>query len=186
MAIARPHLTLEEFLRRPEEKPALEFDEGVVTQKVSPKTKHSRMQFTAAQKLDAAGVPNRVAMAFPELRVTFAGRSVVPDVSVFRWTRIPRTADGGFQNDVVTPPDIAVEIASPEQSANALVRRCLWYVANGVPIAVLIDPEDETVLVFRPNAVPLPVEGDETIDLREVLPDFHLPARELFAALRPD
>jgi hypothetical protein len=69
-----------------------------------------------------------------------------------------------------------VEIVSPEQSANALVRRCLWYVANGVGIAVLVDPEDETVLLFRPDAVPLPVAGDEAIDLRPVLPDFRLSA----------
>jgi Uma2 family endonuclease len=185
MAIARPRVTLEEFLRLPEDKPALEFAEGVVTQKVSPKTRHSRIQLTLAQTLDAAGVPSRLAMAFTELRATFAGRSVVPDVSVFRWTRVPRTAEGTFQDDVLTPPDVAVEIASPEQSANALVRRCLWYVSNGVEIAVLIDPEDETVLVFRRDAVPLPVAGDEAIDLSEVLPDLHLTAQGLFAALRP-
>jgi len=186
MAIARPHLTLEAFLRLPEEKPALEFEEGVVTQKVSPKTKHSRLQLVVAQKLDAAGAANKVAMAFTELRATFAGRSVVPDVSVFRWARIPRAPDGGLENDVVTPPDVVVEITSLEQSATALVRRCLWYVANGVEIAVLVDPEDETVLIFRPNAVPLPVAGEDAIDLRPVLPAFRLSARELFAALLPD
>ena len=186
MAIARPRLTLEEFLRLPEEKPALEFAEGVVTQKVSPKTKHSRLQLVMAQRLDAAGVPTRLAMAFTVLRATFAGRSVVPDVSVFRWSRIPRAPDGTFEDDVLTPPDVAVEIVSPEQSANALVRRCLWYVANGVLVAVLIDPADETVLLFRRDAVPLPVAGDDLIDLREVLPDLRLTARDLFAVLRPD
>ena len=60
MAIARPRLRLEGFLRLPEEKPALEFGEGVVTQKASPKTKHSRLQLVAAQKLDAAGAPNKI------------------------------------------------------------------------------------------------------------------------------
>jgi len=186
MAIARPRLTLEQFLRLPEEKPALEFEEGLVTQKVSPRTRHSRIQLTLARALDAAGVPDKAAMAFTELRATFAGRSVVPDVSVFRWSRLPRTPEGGFQDDVVTPPDVAVEIASPEQSANALVRRCLWYVSNGVEIAILIDPEDQTVLLFRRDAVPRPIAGDEAIDLREVLPDLSLTAQELFAALRPD
>jgi len=108
MAIARPRLTLEEFLRLPEEKPALEFAEGVVTHKVSPTTKRSRLQLVIAQKLDAAGAANRAEMAFTELRVTFAGRSVVPDVSVFRWNRLPRAPDGGFENDVVAPPDVVV------------------------------------------------------------------------------
>ena len=58
--------------------------------------------------------------------------------------------------------------------------------ANGVLVAVLIDPADETVLLFRRDAVPLPVEGDDLVNLREVLPDLRLTARDLFAALRPD
>ena len=186
MAIARPHLTLEAFLRLPEEKPALEFEEGVVTQKVSPKTKHSRIQLTVAQTLDAAGAPDKLAMAFTELRATFAGRSVVPDVSVFRWSRIPRTPEGTFQDDVLTPPDVAVEITSPEQSANALVRRCLWYVANGVRAALLVDPDDHSVLLFRPSALPVAARGEEAIELGDVLPGLVFTADQLFAALRAD
>ena len=106
-----------------------------------------------------------------------------PRLTLEEFLRLP---EGVFQDDVLTPPDVAVEIASPEQSANALVRRCLWYVSNGVAIAVLIDPADEAVLVFRRDAVPQPVAGDEAIDLHEVLPELRLTARDLFAALRPD
>ena len=44
MAIARQGLTLEEFLALPEEKPALEYHDGTVTQKVTPKPEHSGLQ----------------------------------------------------------------------------------------------------------------------------------------------
>ncbi len=39
-------LTLERFLRLPEAKPALEFIDGKVVQKVSPKRTHSTIQLT--------------------------------------------------------------------------------------------------------------------------------------------
>ena len=62
--------------------------------------------------------------AFTELRATFGGHSYVPDVSVYLWERVPLDARGRVANDFVEPPD--VEIVSPEQSVNALVRRCVW------------------------------------------------------------
>jgi Uma2 family endonuclease len=81
------------------------------------------------------------------------------------------------------PPDIAVEIVSPEQRVNTLVRRCLWYVANGVRIALLIDPDDESVIVFRPDVSPLALGGSDRIDLDEVLPGFELTVQQFFDSL---
>lgn len=42
-------------------------------------------------------------------------------------------------DDFREPPDIAIEIVSPEHRVTALVRRCLWYVAQSVRLALLID-----------------------------------------------
>jgi Uma2 family endonuclease len=44
MAVASSRLTLDEFLKLPEEEPALEYVNGVVSQKVSPKGRHSSLQ----------------------------------------------------------------------------------------------------------------------------------------------
>ena len=118
------------------------------------------------------------------MRTTFAGASRVPDVAVYRWQRIPRDASGRIANDFREPPDIAVEIVSPEQSVNALVRRCLWYVANGVEVALLVDPVDESVLAFRLNHEAVAWRGGDRIDVSEVLPDFELTVEQLFASLR--
>src|SRR5207248_1678259 len=146
MAVTATPRTLEEFLQLVEEEPALEFADGAVSQKVSPKGKHSALQLELARRLDEAGRPNRVAHAFTELRTTFAGASRVTDVAVYRWDRIPVDASGQVADEFTEPPDIAIEIVSPEQSVNALVRRCLWYAANGDQVALLIDPTDESVL----------------------------------------
>lgn len=184
MAVSQKHLTLEEFLKLPEEEPALEFEDGRVIQKASPKGRHSRLQARLSDLINRFGEPGKIAAAFPELRTTFAGRSYVPDVAVYRWDRIPVDEAGQVANDFFAPPDIAVEIVSPEQSVNALVRRCLWYVANGVQVALLVDPADQSVLAFRPDQVPRAVRGTDRLDLSDVLPGFQLVGQDLFAALK--
>jgi Uma2 family endonuclease len=127
-----------------------------------------------------------VARAFTELRTTFAGASRVPDVAVYRWERIPVDASGQVANEFTEPPDIAIEIVSPEQSVNALVRRCSWYVANGVRVALLVDPADESVLAFRPGRPPRAWGGSDRIDVSEVIPDFVLSVDQLVASLRQE
>ena len=185
MAITQRRLTLDQFLALSEQEPALELGaDGAVTQKVSPKGQHSRLQFILCQRVNDFAEDRRLALAFPELRTVFGGAAYVPDVAVYRWVRIPRTAESKIAHDFRLPPDIAVEIVSPAQSANALVRRCAWYVANGVEIALLVDPADESVLIFQSLATPRVIRGTDQIDLDRVLPGFELTAVELFDALR--
>lgn len=183
VTVAKP-LTLEQFLALPEEEPALEFADGVVTQKVSPKGYHSALQAELVERFNQSARPNKTARAFPELRASFGGVSCVPDIAVYRWERIPREAGGRIAQDFVDPPDITVEIVSPEQSVSGLVRRCLWLVAHGVQVGILVDPVDESVLAFRPEGQVSAWHGGDRIDLSEVLPDFKLTVEQLFEALQ--
>jgi Uma2 family endonuclease len=184
MAAPHQHITLDEFLRIPEQEPALEYEDRTVTQKVSPKGKHSALQYALAEHLNRFASTRKLARAFPELRTTYAGRSYVPDLAVYRWERIPIDDAGQVANDFWEPPDIAVEIVSPEQRTTALVQRCLWYVAHGVRVALMVDPADESVLVFQPDRTPEALQGQDRIVLGDLLPGFALTAQELFDSLR--
>ena len=183
MAVAQKHMSLEEFLELPEEKPALEFEDGMVSQKVSPKPNHSRIQSVFDRRFFQTAETRKLAMAFPELRTTFGGRSYVPDVAVFLWDRLPIKTDRSFISDVHEPPDIVIEIVSPKQSVTALLGKCVWYTENGVKIAVLVDPEELSVFLFRPDQAPVRLDSDERIALDDVLPEFDLTVRELFDSL---
>ena len=183
MAILQQGLTLEEFLMLPEEKPALEFWEGLVTQKVSPKTHHSRLQGKLVELINQFAEPRKLALAFPEIRATYDGSSLVPDVAVYRWERIPREPNGRPVNDLFLPPDIAIEIASPKQTLEDLANKCRWYVQHGVAIAIMVDPQDDNVIRYAPNVDQRVLGGDERIDLDAVLPGFQLTVKELFDTL---
>lgn len=177
-------MTLEEFLALPERKPALEFEDGMVTQKVSPKGRHGVLQSFLATWLNNRIAPQRLGLTITELRVSFAGMSRVPDVAVYRWERIPRDASGRVVDDFFEPPDIAIEIVSPKQSINRLFRRCLSYVHAGVQAAVLIDPSDESVLVVRPGRETVALRAGETLDSSDIIPDLRLEVAALFEALK--
>ena len=55
MVTVKPGLSLAEFLKLSEEKPALEYEEGLVSQKVPPKGHHSTLQLTLASVINAWG-----------------------------------------------------------------------------------------------------------------------------------
>ncbi len=82
-------LTLAEFLQQPETKPAKEYRDGQVIQKPMPKAAHSGIQTDLAAAINAVMRPPQQGRAFCELRCTFDGRSIAPDVTVLPWAKIP-------------------------------------------------------------------------------------------------
>ena len=88
-------------------------------------------------------------------------------------------------NDFYEPPDIAIEIVSPDQSRPDQIAKCEWYVAHGVPLALVVDPDDGSVRVFRPGESPTVLRGTDAIDFAPVLPALRLGVRRLFGWLRP-
>jgi Uma2 family endonuclease len=185
MATTYQGLSLDDFLRLPEEKPALEYIDRVVTQKVAPQGQHSWLQGGLMNYVNAFAKPVQLALAFIELRATFAGASPVPDVAVFRWERIPWLPDGRVPNVFRAAPDIAVEIVSPDQSRRLQHDKCAWYVAHGVPLALLVDPDDLSVTLFHSGEEPRVLRDADVIDFAPVLPGLQLVVQDLFGWLWP-
>jgi Uma2 family endonuclease len=142
-------LTLETFLALPETEPASEYVDGQITQKPMPKGKHSSIQTELATAINLQLKSQGIARAFSELRCSFGDRSIVPDVSVFRWARIVRDANGEIANVFQVAPDWTIEILSPDQSqATKNILHCL---EHQTVMGWLIDPEEKTIFVYHPN-----------------------------------
>jgi Uma2 family endonuclease len=176
-------LTLEEFLRLPEQEPPLEYWRGRVTQKVSPQGQHAVLQLSFGSSLRDWVVPRKLGVVFTELRSTHSHASLVPDIAFYRRERVPRFPNGRVANVFTTPPDVAIEIRSPGQSKRKLVEKYQWFVDNGSEISLLVDPDDETVMRFRRGEAPVTLRGDDLIDLAPVLAGFELTVAALFATL---
>ena len=164
-------LTLAEFLELPETKPASEYINGKIIQKPMPKGKHSRLQLILCNTINEQAESQKIASAFPELRCSFGTRSVVPDVAVFRWDRIPFDTDGEVPDDFLLSPDWTIEILSPDKSSNRVIGNILYCIEHGCQIGWLIDPSDRSILVFRPNQPPQLLKDNETLP---VLPEILL------------
>ena len=183
MTVAQQTLTLEQFLKLPETKPASEYQDGKITLKPMPKGKHSVLQSEWTANIDRHAKNRRLGRAFPELRCTFAGRSIVPDVAYVAWDRIPRESSGVVADEFFLAPDIEIEIISPNQSARTLTEKLTFCVQNGCGLGLLVDPYAETITVFRPDR-PAETLTQGPLSLAPVLEGLHLTVEEVFGWLK--
>lgn len=173
-------ISLEEFLKLPETKPASEYIDGEIEQKPMSQGEHSTLQIRLGATINEITLPQKLAYAFTELRCVFGGRAIVPDITVFLWDRIPRTAKGRVANKFEIYPDWIIEILSPEQSANKVIKKILFCLEHGTQLGWLIDPEDESVTVFYADKPPEIKEGEEILPVLNILSDWQISAQELF------
>jgi Uma2 family endonuclease len=176
-------LTLKEFLKLPETQPASEYINGEIIQKPMPKGKHSRLQLKLCNSINEVAESQTIAYAFPELRCSFGIRSIVPDIAVFKWTRIPFDADGEAPNDFLLCPDWTIEILSPEQSSNRVIGNILYCLQHDCSLGWLIDPEDRSIVVFRPDKQPELLQGNDCLSVLEEI-DLGLTVERVFAWLK--
>ena len=177
-------LTLEEFLQLPETKPASEYINGQIIQKPMPKGKHSLLQTRLSTVLNAALQPDRIAWAFSELRCTFGGQSTIPDVCILTWSRIPCDDNGEISNNIETHPDWSIEILSPEQSQTRVTKNILHCLQYGSQMGWLIDPDEQTVLVYLPPAqVKIFDQPTDRLPVPAFAANVHLTVGELFSWL---
>jgi Uma2 family endonuclease len=178
-------ISLEEFLKLPETKPASEYINGQIIQKPMPQGQHSRIQQKLINSINAAAEDARIALALPELRCTFGGRSTVPDVAVFQWNRLPVNEDGTIANVFNAHPDWTIEILSPEQSSTRVASNILHCIDHGCQLGWLIDPDEQLVQIYSTEKHLSSLENPE--DLLPI-PDFveglKLSVGQLFGWLR--
>ncbi len=175
-------LTLEEFLKQTyiEDSPAWEYIDGNVIQKPIPKIRHSILQKRLLAQIDDL---SKDYTALPELRCTFADRSIVQDIAVVAWNRLPINQLGEPEDNFMEAPDWAIEILSPTQQATRVIDNLLHCLRYGTKLGWLIDPDDYSVLIFAPQQEPVICRANSQLPVIEGV-NLTLTASEVFAWLK--
>jgi Uma2 family endonuclease len=185
VSIQTKPLTLEQFLTLPETKPTCEYIAGNIIQKPMPQGKHSLLQLELISFINSILRKASIAIAFPELRCTFGGRSIVPDVVVLKNENIPKDEDGEVSNVVITAPDWTIEILSPDQSTTKVIKNILHCLDNGTEVGWLIDPAEKMILIYQPDRQ---VQVVDILEDELIVPEFarsiKLTAGDIFGWLK--
>ncbi|MCL1491905.1 MAG: Uma2 family endonuclease [Pseudanabaena sp. Salubria-1] len=176
-------LTLDAFLQLPETEPASEYINNRITQKIMPKGKHSFLQYEICNVVNQLTKAKKIAYAFPELRCTFDGRSIVPDIAVFEWQNIPFLADGEIPDNFNIAPDWIIEVLSPDQNASQVIGKILHSLQNGSKLGWFIDPGDRSILTFQPNQQPVLMTNSDRLPSLEII-SLELTVEALFSWLK--
>ena len=167
----------------PEAKPAFEFIDERLVQKVSPRYSHARLQYNLAYLIGVwardrgrVGTEWRFHLDLPE-----PGRnSLVPDVAYLSYERLPREARAAAEEPHVAP-DLAVEILSPSDWRSQVERKTELYIAAGTDVVMEVDPRHRTIAIHDRSGDRSFGEGD--VLEHAALPGFRLAVAELFATL---
>ena len=184
-----PITTLDRFLQQPETKPANEFIDGYIYQKPMPQGQHSRLQLRLCNAVNIVAEEAQIALAFPELRCTFGSRSIVPDLAVFRWERLPINVEGEIENVFLICPDWVIEILSPDQAPMRVISNILHCLKQGTEIGWLLFPKERSLLLFQRDRQPIEItinsSGDEILLVPKFLESqLKLTANQIFNWLR--
>ena len=102
-----------------------------------------------------------------------------PDVAFVRSERADAVGltDGYWPG----PPDLAIEVTSPNDRASAVEAKALDWLTAGTRAIVVIDPRLRTAMVYRSRRDIRILTVDERLDLADVVPGWSPLVGEIFA-----
>lgn len=102
-----------------------------------------------------------------------------PDVSFISKGRLPKSVrlpKGFFKGS----PDLAVEVLSPSDTIEGVHGKIVEYFGNDTKLAWIVNPEEQTVTVYRSPCPHKLLTNKDTLDGEDILDGFSVPVAALF------
>ena len=108
------------------------------------------------------------------------GANRSPDASWVSKTRLAQLTLEQKKRFIPLCPDFAIELRSPSDDLDTIKAKMDEYIANGLRLGWLIDPEEKAVYVYRPNLAVQKLENISEVSADPELPGFVLDLREVW------
>ena len=103
-----------------------------------------------------------------------------PDVAFISKERLQKA--GGIPEKFADfPPDLAVEVLSPEDTVSEIQKKVEEYLAAGVPLVWIVDPANQKVTVYHSLQDIKILSAGQELDGGEVIPGFRCKIAEIFS-----
>ncbi|MGB7893033.1 MAG: Uma2 family endonuclease [Microcoleus sp.] len=99
-----------------------------------------------------------------------------PDVSFVRAARLRQSPR--YFGELV--PDLVVEIKSLSDRIKLIETKVLKFIELGAIVGILIDPDEETVTIYRSTGEPTVLGNGDILTVAELFPGWELPVSELW------
>jgi len=183
MTTAASQMTLEEFARHAAEHGRCEIVREELRDVSPTGARHgdvtARLHYFLCQHVYEQNL-GRIFAAETGFRLDDDGKLTVraPDISFVDKSREAATETKHF---VPIAPDLAVETLSPDDHATEVAEKVVWWLRHGAQLVRVVDPENRTVTVHRPDRSAHVLRTSDALDGRQVLPRFSLVLTKLFS-----
>ncbi|MBD2516711.1 Uma2 family endonuclease [Nostoc sp. FACHB-973] len=181
MTKVKSQITLEEFLALPEGEGDITYElvDGEAKPKIAPKRFHSRLTGVLSILLTQC-VENRGEVGI-EWAITLKRRgrdwAPVPDLLYVSYCRL--NSDLIEDEACPIPPDLAIEIISPDQTFGEMSAKATDYLNAGVLRVWVVDAKAKTVTIFYPDARPQTKSGADILE-DSLLEGLQITAEQIF------
>lgn len=104
-----------------------------------------------------------------------------PDVGWVSKERLTTVTAEQLKKFAPVTPDFVIEVRSESDSLPELKAKMVKWLANNVRLGWLVDPQEQTTTIYRPNHDPEQVPFDQTLSGENVLVGFTLNVKEVLS-----
>jgi Uma2 family endonuclease len=183
-------MQLDEFIREQADQP-FELINGERIAKMPQVFGHSYVIRLLVRILDAFTQKHQLGEVFQETTFILPDRydsnwvegSRIPDVMFYSADRLAdylAATPEWRERPIPLVPDLVIEVVSPNDSYTKLDEKVDAYLADGVRLVLVVDPQRRKITLDAPDGMHYKLAGDATLDLSAVIAGLTLPLAEIF------
>lgn len=155
-----------------------EYVKGNLEKKNMPNAKHSGIAGRLVIELGIYLKKNKIGRIYPEAHFQIGKDKRIPDVAFVESPKIPETGEPQKFWDFA--PDLAIEIVSPTDFYQDVLKKIDDYFVVGIKQVWLINPEKETLTIYFSSSETKLLTKKDVLTCEDILPKFNLKLSEIF------